>query len=229
MKISRNNAVKTALSLTVLCFITLADTQKVQAQSTAITSIVGSTGITPTQNLTVGWEFTVNNPINVLSLGVLSKGGSFNTQHEVGIFRVSDGALLTSTIVTNASVLDTPSSFRYQGVASTLLSAGETYRIGALFTPGALTDGYSVDCASFLSAGAITYAGGRFLPSSVLSNPTSVDPNPLAKSYFSTNFRFEPVLATAAPEPGTIALLVVGGAGLASRLRLRRRKLAPSA
>jgi hypothetical protein len=36
-------------------------------------------------------------------------------------------------------------------------------------------------------------------------------------------------IATAAPEPGTMALFAVGGAGLASRLRLRRRKLAPSA
>jgi hypothetical protein len=228
MKNTINNAVKTALSLTILGFITLANTQQSPAQTTAITNIVGSSGIAPTQILTVGWEFSVSTPINVLSLGVLGKAGSFNTPHEVGIFRVSDGALLTSTVVTNASALDTLSSFRYQSVTSTLLSAGENYRIGALFTPGAsaITDRYSIDCTSFVNAGAITYVGGRFLPSSVLSNPTSVDPDPLAKSYFSANFRFEPVSATTAPEPGTLALIAVGGVGLATRLRLRRRKLA---
>ena len=91
---------------------------------------------------TFGWQFSTNSQITVMRLGVLDIDNSqfvFNnlqddlrSSHQVGIF-TSAGNLLVSGVVHPGAPLD--GIFRYTDVAPTVLSAGETYVIGAFYVP----------------------------------------------------------------------------------------------
>jgi hypothetical protein len=221
MKITRNNAVKTALTLTVLGFIVLNNVPKAQAQTTAITNIVapvtGAIGV----DYLFGWEFNVNSNINVSHLGIFDLGqDGLNGSHLIGIFRASDGVLLTpsGTTVSTANPLDGTTGFRYQAITPTLLTPGQNYRIAALYQ-GAAPDAYIFNHTSYSGAGEINVVSGKFLQTGVFTNPTGGTSGD--RPFLSTNFKF--TSATAAPEPGTLALIAMGGVGFAGRLRSRRK------
>jgi hypothetical protein len=218
MKKSLYTATKMTVGLTLIGFMALANTQHAHAQTALNSVVVTTTALN--NNWSLGWEFTVNSTINVTELGVFDKDGDgLTSSHPVGIFRVSDGALLTSTTITTTDTLD--GGFRYKPVSSTSLTTGESYRIAAVYTlPG--LDEYPNLSNTFTADGAINFVTDRFTQTSVLTNPTTSAGH--SNAYLSSNFKFESA-STAAPEPGTMALLAVGGAGFASRLRRRKTAL----
>jgi len=133
--------------------------------------------------------------------------------HEMGIF-ASDGTLLRSGTIgagTGASLIN---QFRYIGIAPLLLSAGQTYRVGAVFTTGddpVLFPGY---VTGFSTVPDITFNGSRFAFGATLDDPTlSFGGDP---AYFGVNIN-----ATAVPEPTTLLLL---GSGVVALIRRRAVK-----
>ena len=107
------------------------------AQTTAAQYLGGGT-LTSGFARSIGWEFTVSTPMAVSALGVWDAGGDGLTKvHQIGLFRMSDSALLVS-----ASLLDGVGSTlidgsRFVNVPSTPLVPGTNYYI--------LADDFSTD------------------------------------------------------------------------------------
>ena len=84
---------------------------------------------------TIGWEFSIAEPIPVYSLGVWDEGhDGLSDDHIVGIWSIPDGTLLTSTTVTSGDTL--VNGFRYASISAITLPAG-SYVIGAYMPTGA--------------------------------------------------------------------------------------------
>ena len=189
------------LNLT-LCIVSLAFSVAF-GQTTAVTNIVAPT--TWGGDYCLGWEFTVNSPITVTQLGVFDEGSNgLAGSHAVGIFRVSDQALLVSTTITTSNALDT--GFRYGSVTPTALAAGASYRIGAVYATG--VDAYAENCTSFVTAPAVTFVDECYQPGASLAFPTQQQ-GPGIRGYFTANFKFE---GASIPEPGALTFFMFGGA-----------------
>ena len=101
---------------------------------------------TSTQNwgfgagLTIGWGFTISQPLTVNQLGYYDNGqDGFVFDHDVGLFRVSDMSLITSATVTTADPLD--GLFRYTNIAPVTINPGDAYFLAGYdpeFCPGGL-------------------------------------------------------------------------------------------
>ena len=86
---------------------------------------------------TEGWQFTPNSPINVTHLGMWDDGFQFSPDHlgfnyeiPIGIWRVSDQVLLTSTTLGPGTSDPLLGEFRYSEITPLPLNSGETYVIG---------------------------------------------------------------------------------------------------
>ena len=172
------------------------------------------------EDATVGFWFFAAQDMNVTSLGYWDDAGdSFATSHDVGLWRTNSaggGELLASQTVNNTDPLSS-GNFRFRAIAPVALATDALYLIGG--TTG------SLDVVAFESllepVPAITFTGIDFqgaasTPGSELTLPGFFSPN--TRGYIGPNFEFE---ATAIPEPGTLALLAFGLAGLGFRLRKR--------
>lgn len=93
--------------------------------------------------LVFGWQFSPNQDIRVTALGWYDHehDGFHNGSHAVGMFRTSDESLLVDALIESDSALE--GDYRYESVASTLLTAGEDY-IVAGFDPAGAGDRYPV-------------------------------------------------------------------------------------
>jgi hypothetical protein len=150
--------------------------------------------------LVMGWEFTPTQSIEVTALGWFDheQDGFLNGPHEVGLFRVSDEALLVSASIASTSVL--VGNFRYEDVAATVLLGGSAYVVAGV-DPAGFTDRYPVlpDFATDLNEHPnLTVVQERILESGILAFPTTTSPG----GPVGANFQF--VL----PEPS--ASLLVG-------------------
>ena len=170
---------------------------------------------------TLGWRFTVNQPISVSALGIFDSGQNGLAQsYSIGIWN-SGGGLVASGTVSSGTSNPLVNQFRYAPIAPVILAPG-TYDIGALYEAPAddpvITGGavpadaptnfatsplITFDEAEGVAGGALTNPGGEFLP--------AFDPG-----IFGPNF-----LADAVPEPATLALF---GGGLLALGILRRRR-----
>lgn len=190
----------------------------VHASTVAISSFKGGLLTAPTGDQLYGWFFTANSEINVSQLGVYdSLGDGLTTSHDVGIFRVSDHALLGSATIpdsTSGTLLD---GFRYTSVTPIPLAAGN-YAI-VMTMPDSTLDVQFINATSVTTAAAVTWTGSAFIGSSTLVYP-GWDGSVYNVGMFGPNFQFD--ASTSAPEP-TPALMLLG-AGLALGL-LRRRGL----
>ncbi len=163
-----------------------------------------------------GWEFTVNTAITLTHLGFFDSdldGLAFD--HPIGLYRVSDGALLTSGTMSAGEVDPLTGNFRYIDVADVELSTDENYVLAVysvqdLWPPDywmmRLTDEVWAPEINYLgSLWSEPGAGGLILPPNEASgmNPDRIGPN----------FKF-------IPAPGAICLFAL--AGLAARRRRRR-------
>ncbi len=189
----------------------IAAAPRAHAQTTALTNItIAPGGARLFGDNTLGYEFTTTASLLVSSLGAYDHNqDGLAGSHQVGIWRVSDNALLTSSTVTTTSALD--GFFRYESIAPITLPAGNTYRIGALYTV-AVGDLYLAEATpgGYTVASGLTFnpTNGAVFDTLGFGYPTQVVPN--RDGHFSANFKF--TSSAAAPEPGSLALLGLGGA-----------------
>lgn len=171
-----------------------------------------------------GWEFTVNQTIEVTELGMVDVGPSgfppglnqdgFEIAHPLGIFRISDGALLTTGTVGPGSGDQLIGYARYTPVPHVLLTPGESY----VMTMYSATDAYpqvdfiSIWMSTISPAPEINYVVGRYSdPGPELKLPENI--HGLPNAFFGPNFLYVVV-----PEPAGIMLLALAGM-LVSRRR----------
>jgi len=85
---------------------------------------------TPVEDSSHGWEFQVNAAITVTRLGLWDMDGlGLFESHDLGLYRISDGALLTSGTLSAGTVNDLVDGFRYIDTVDVLLSTSESYVI----------------------------------------------------------------------------------------------------
>ena len=177
----------------------------------------------------LGWEFTVGgSDLRVTDLGFQD----FNVDgllesHEVGIWRLSDQALITSAVVPSGTAGTLDGFFRYQTISTTAtLDSGTTYVIAGL-DRGIDPHVWDVEIAGFpnrsvndfsvnplVSIGAPGTAYGPF--QGAFGFPVSFGDPVGRAALLGPNFRFSTV-----PEPSAAVLLTLIGLGCCTRRRRR--------
>lgn len=160
-----------------------------------------------------GWSFKVNRSVVITHLGLLvgSGDGWVTSDSLVGLFRVSDAALLTSGLLPQGRSNPRIGSFRYVEVPQIALTAGEVYAVAYTAQSGQI----STLTTSFTTGPGIEYIGALHESSSdELALPTKIVPSD--RSQFGPNFQFEIV-----PEPATFAMTAFGLLALAAVPRRR--------
>lgn len=190
------------------------------AQTLAVSGFTG--GLTANlsgQDLprTVGWDFTPTDNITLTDLGFFDlDGDGLALSHEIGLW-ASDGTLLSSTTIAAGNGATLINGFRFVDVADLLLTAGQTYVIGAVIQLDPNGDNYFFAPTSVASDAMIGFGRGlRSGDNSGFAMP-NVDVN---SGRFGPNFRF---LQSAIPEPSTWAMLIVSFGAIGSTMRARRR------
>ena len=167
--------------------------------------------------LVLGWQFSPSQDIQVTALGWFDHehDGFLNGRHEVGLFQTSDQSLLTSALISDASILE--GDYRYEDVPATLLSAGEDYIVAGV-DPAGPDDRYPVDAtlANMNLHPLLDFQRTVFEEASSLVFPDDGfdDTGPWVVP---ANFQFVVV-----PEPVCIMLALAGVFGLVSMRRRRR-------
>lgn len=166
--------------------------------------------------MTVGWEFTLDEPKLIMDLGVFDEGqDGLNETHAVGIWNAA-GTLLAATTIGAGTSAPLDGLFRYGWVSPTMLPAG-TYTIGSYYATASASGGdpLGVKNTMTLSEG-VTWIDSKQNAWPGFSQPTlgtMFDPG-----IFGPNARFGAV-----PEPSTFVLAAVGVICLIA-LRWRRRR-----
>ena len=207
-----------------------------------------------TASYNLGYTFSVSAPAIVTQLGFFadpyyydpnnphysdqtaSKNGTeaYAQSHDVGIYNAA-GTLLTFATVTQADPLT--DFFRYAALSPAsdlVLLPGQTYTVAGV--TGAddpfFEDVQTTNASGNLQSG-ITPAPGFTYGGSVSAVGVSLADNGFQSSsqsdpgLFGPNFRFSPVIASAAPEPGQWSVLALAALGLGTLIvRVRRRQAA---
>jgi Domain of unknown function (DUF4082)/PEP-CTERM motif len=176
----------------------------------------GSISVASEDPFSLGFWFQTNQAVAVTDLGYFDDGGDgFGVPHTVGIFD-SFGGLLTSTTLGAGTTDPLDGHFRYQPITPIQLSPGTLYLLAA--TTGGLTDqwgyGHSADIGGLTVSPLISVPPNAavYVPADTLQFPTMhwgyqfyAGPNMLLE---------EPATV---PEPGSLALILVGAIALALR------------
>jgi hypothetical protein len=164
-----------------------------------------------------GFAFTATSDLDATSLGIFAgpsmilPGGNFN----VGLWADS-GTLLASTIVTSTD--PSQDSFYFHPITPVLLSAGQSYVVGAQMGGGVQT----YFGGAYTMADGLQYVGNRWLSSGTLTMPDSYDGALNDPGYLGGNL----LVSSATPEPSSTGLVVLGLfavlAGVVGRPRKRQ-------
>ena len=199
------------------------------AQATPLFDFTSNTASFKFTSDTLGYAFTVSSNITVDGIGMLDFGNDgLGSNHEFALWDNSDpGTKLRwkqmppSTTTSSDPSISGLGSYVYVDIAPLILSPGITYVLGASFLPAnASKDDVAYEVAGITShSGIATFVEGRLGRATGINAvfPGQVRGN--MDRYFGPNLR----IATAIPEPLTLALLVVGLAGIG----LARRNGAP--
>jgi hypothetical protein len=191
------------------------------AQTPGITFGATPTTFTPGLTATRGWEFTVSQAIDVVSLGLYDAGGDgLVNSHQIGLWSSSSTLLASTTIASGTSATLGFDSFRYVTLANSLRLDPGTFRIGAFYVDG---DGDQIaqNAAPVGAAGFVTFVDSR-LSGPSFGDPTT--PSAVVGGAFGPNFQFR-AATTVVPEPSSVVLLLTGAGVLAlvGRRRMRAR------
>jgi hypothetical protein len=198
------------LRINLSCSITLL------ALAASLPSFAGSVAIVPGSggfqssdygsNVTLGWGFTLADPVTVTGLGYFDGNGGLTDVHPVGIWN-SIGALLAEATVPSGATADLLSGFRFVSIAPVILGAG-AYSIGGY------ANDTSPDEFRFEVSSVTTVAGLSFGPANLYTKSDSLT-QPITKAdafsqdgYFGPNFEMSS--ATAVPEPAGMGVSLIG-------------------
>ena len=178
----------------------------------SLTDISGATNMSA-DDFVLGFEFTPQQTIWVDALGIHDRDGDgLSNAHAVGLWRVSDQSLIASATVasgTSATLID---EFRFQSITLVSLSAGTSYRIGAVY-PDADPDDLFWLAPVIAIDSTLTFVNDTKLEDT--SPSVLAYPNQSAPGFRSTaNFTF-------VPEPATFGMLLAGLMVLSVAIRRR--------
>lgn len=188
------------------------------AQAPAVTSFTGGSQFSSfnSDGDTVGWFFTVNDPIVVTDLGFWDADqDGLDGRHEVGIWDTATETLLASTFVQDGTASPLVGEWRYESIPNLSLAPGD-YVIGAYYHPsGGPVDNYISGASGIQTGSEIT-----FTASAVDDNPAGGGPYDFtyprtqgaASGRFGPNFQY-------IPAPGALGVLALGGLVAARRRR----------
>jgi hypothetical protein len=209
------------LILSLASALTLVGGASAYASTPALQGFTGGFVATSGSDQLYGWNFNVVSPINVLDLGVFDDGSDgLAIAHDVGIFRVSDTALLGSATVPAGVAAGLDGGYRYTGTPAFVLAPG-AYVIAMTMPQGNADLQYILaDLGSVVTAPEIQYLTSAFDGSSTLAFPNPGFNGAYNEGMFGPNFRFES--ATVTPDASsTMGLLAAGVTALAA---FRRRQ-----
>lgn len=188
------------------------------AGTVALTGFAGGVQATSGTDQLYGWYFNTSSAVDVTALGVGDGSGvPLTVSHDVGIYELSNQALLVSATVPAGGGTLTD-GFLYQSVTPVDLSAG-SYVI-VMTMPQENADTQSIDNTSETTSAPVTYVNSAFDSGSSLAFPNSGEEGAFAQGMFGPNFTFN----SAVPEPVTWAMMLFGAGMVGSGLRLARRQ-----
>jgi hypothetical protein len=183
-----------------------------RADTIALQSFSGGSNATSASDQLYGWRFEVLTPISVTQLGVGdTNSDGLAISHDVGIFRVSDQALLASATVPAGTGATLDMGFRYVPLGSPLVLPDASYII-VMTMPAFNGDTQSILNTTVGTASEITWVNSEFDESSGLAFPNPAFEGVYDKGMFGPNFQF--VGAQAVPEPTSLTLAALGCLGL---------------
>ncbi len=208
-------------ALSAICGITSIMATSAYSQVTnALTSIdqtyVRAMNASADEGYTLGWEFQMNQDVQVTALGLLDLG--FTSDHEVGIWNTS-GTLLGDATVSESATPDS-GGFAWATLGTDIsLTAGQDYVVAAWYpTASGTTDGWVVYGSGPTTSPGVTYMDAELGgPTTSFTYPNNANPA-FNAGVFGPNFQYG---TSPVPEPSTLAFAAMGG--LAMLWRLRRR------
>jgi hypothetical protein len=158
-------------------------------------------------NITLGWGFSLSQPVTVTDLGYFDGNSGLTDSHPVGIWD-SLGSLIAQATVPSGTAGDLVSGFRFAAIAPVVLGAGS-------YTIGGYADGTSADEFRFNVPSITTITGLSFGPTHLYTQGDSLS-EPLTKAdvfsqdgYFGPNFEVSSSVAST-PEPESIEMSLLG-------------------
>ncbi|REK12545.1 MAG: PEP-CTERM sorting domain-containing protein [Planctomycetota bacterium] len=209
---------RVAKTVALVAFALVALLRAANVSAEPLAEISGQSGSGVIADVTYGWSFSTGDlPIHVTELGIYDRfEDGLADSHEVGLWRVSDSALLTSTIVPASTAAPLIDGVRYAATTPVTLDPNADYVLGAYYPTSSdtmwteATVTMNLDATFGTAKGSL--AGNGFVLPTFGLNPT------FAEGFFGPN-----LIGTAVPEPSTLALGGLGAIGLAGAwIRTRR-------